>query len=59
MSTAVFSLVLRRGPPASLSRTVFCVSHVLLAESGPGDDRLLLAIQNPEVTDVAVDSVRV
>ena len=50
---------LRGTPPASLARAVLGVSHVILADSGSADERLLLAIQKPEVTDVGLNSVRV
>ena len=50
---------LRGTPPASLARAVLGVSHVVLADSGSADERLLLAIQKPEVTDVGLNSVRV
>jgi len=57
----VFSPVLQspRNVPASLARAVLGVSHVVLADSGSADERLLLAIQKPEVTDVGTNSVRV
>ena len=50
---------LRGTPPASLARAVLGVSHVVLADSGSADERLLLAIQKPEVTDVGTNSVLV
>jgi hypothetical protein len=50
---------LRGKSPASLARAVLGVLHVVLADSGSADERLLLAIQKPEVTDVGLNSVRV
>ena len=56
----MFSPVLQspRNAPASLARAVLGVLHVVLADSGSADERLLLAIQKPEVTDVGLNSVR-